>query len=94
MPAENLPMPCCICSDVHENSIRTAPLRKKGKGKNTQALFRCNLSYPLLKHLMTMNKETPPKLNRPHCVKKSFFFLTIISKHICTTPFDCFDLEW
>jgi hypothetical protein len=42
----------------------------------------------------TVSKKNQDQQAQAHCVRKSFFFLTIISKHICTTPFDCFEREW
>lgn len=43
---------------------------------------------------LKITKQATQLKPHAHCVKNSFFFLTIISKHICTTPFDCFDREW
>lgn len=80
---------------LHPNSIT-----EQKKQKPNQTLCRYNLKKTCFSETKThkcagrVRNPTPKPHAHTHCVKNNFFFLTIISKHICTTPFDCFDLEW
>jgi len=86
MPIENSNQKNAITKT--NNHVPICPSRK--------TCFATCTNKPLLKTKQA--KENDQISHAPthplHCVKNSFFFLTIVSKHICTTPFDCFDLEW
>jgi hypothetical protein len=91
------------CKDSTQTPTRKKEKEKKKKRK--QALCRYTLDetcFPKPEfQIRSKSDEKKGKMWKPskphpntHCVKNNFFFLTIFSKHICTTPFDCFDLEW
>lgn len=84
-------MPCCVCADAQETLTQNAFAREKGSKQHCPVV---QLKLCVVNTKSRSKRKCKMIKSSVHCVRKSFFFLAIISKHICTTPFDCFEREW